>query len=148
MKPFHLKIIAIICSYLLTGNSHTSLINHKLLTPTSSTHINDTNPSQNAFSSNNDGFQIYQRDVGLNTPKALLDNNKLATSDRLGIVSSTNTQAFFGLVDTVNFNNPISDAFAKWQINITNLPALTFFIDMAAMGNFESSDQFVLALQY
>ena len=102
MQPFHLKTIAIICSYLLTGNSHASLINHELLTPHSSTHINYTNPFKNAFSSINDGFQIYQRDVGLNIPNALLDNSEIATSDRLGIVSSTNTQAFFGIVDTVN----------------------------------------------
>jgi hypothetical protein len=40
-------------------------------------------------------------------------------------------------------NNPIGDALAKWQINITNLSALTFIIDMAAMGDFESDDQFV-----
>jgi hypothetical protein len=143
MQPFHLKSIAIICSYLLTGNSYASLINHELLTPHSLTHIYYTNPLKNTFSSINDGFQIYQRDVGLNIPNALLDNSEIATSDRLGIISSTNTQAFFGIVDAVNLNNPIDDALAKWQINIKNLSALTFFIDMAAMGDFENSDQFI-----
>jgi hypothetical protein len=63
MKPFHLKTITIICSYLLIGNSHASLINYQQLTPHPSAHINYTNPFKSAFSSINDGFQIYQRDV-------------------------------------------------------------------------------------
>ncbi|MBA6391400.1 hypothetical protein H4J38_11515 [Colwellia sp. BRX10-3] len=72
----------------------------------------------------------------------MLDNSGITISDSLGIITSTNTQAFFGIVDTVNQDNPNNNAVASWQVDITNLTEIMFLIDMAAMGDFESSDWF------
>ncbi|MFT5636528.1 MAG: hypothetical protein ACI89T_001997 [Cognaticolwellia sp.] len=142
MNQFQCKITAILFTYLLADNSYASLINYDLLTPNSSPHISYANPYTDAFSSNADGFQIYQRNVDLNIPNALLDNSDITISDSLGIITSTNTQAFFGIVDTVNQDNTNNNAVASWQIDITNLTEIILLIDMAAMGDFESSDWF------
>lgn len=142
MNQFQCNITAILFTYLLTGNSFASLINYDLLTQNFSPHISYINPYTDAFSSNADGFQIYQRNVDLNIPNALLDNSDITISDSLGIITSTNTQAFFGIVDTVNQDNPNNNAVASWQVDITNLTEIMFLIDMAAMGDFESSDWF------
>ncbi|ASP49162.1 hypothetical protein [Cognaticolwellia beringensis] len=141
MNQFQLKITATLFTCLLAGKSYASLISYDLLTPNSSPHISYANPFTDAFSSNADGFQIYQRNVDLNIPNALLDNSDIG-ADSLGIITRTNTQAFFGIVDTVNLNNPSNDAVASWQVDITNLTAIKLLIDMAAMGDFESSDEF------
>ncbi|ARD45640.1 hypothetical protein [Colwellia sp. PAMC 21821] len=142
MNQFQLKISAIILTFLFVSNSNASLINYDLLTPNASPHISYVNPFTDAFSSNADGFQIYQRNIDLNIPNALLDNSGIATTDSLGVITRTNTQAFFGVVDTVNQNNPSDDAVATWQVDISNLTAIMFSIDMAAMGDFETSDKF------
>lgn len=122
-------------------NCQASLISYDLLAPTSSLAVGYNNPFNNAFSSDEDTFQIYQ--PGANAPNALLDKSTVTTSDNLGIITSSNSQAFFGIVDTINPNNLSNDVVAHWQLNITRLTALAFFIDMAAMGDFESSDKFV-----
>ena len=105
------------------------------------TQINYSNPHSGNFSSNEDGFQIYQ--LGDNAPKALLDKSSLLPSDNLGIITSTNNQPYFGIVDSVNPDNPNSETVARWQINIENLSVIRLFIDMAAMGDFERSDEFL-----
>lgn len=126
---------------IISTNSHASLISYDLLTANSLPQVSYSNPFSGNFSSAEDGFQIYQKND--NAPKALLDKSTLLASDNLGIITSTNTQAYFGIVDSVNPDNPSSEAVASWKIDIANLTAITLFIDMAAMGDFESNDEFL-----
>tara|TARA_R110001583_G_scaffold97082_1_gene241789 strand:+ start:695 stop:1480 length:786 start_codon:yes stop_codon:yes gene_type:complete len=140
MKLHYLKLVAIISIVIISFNSHAALISYDLLTANSLPQLSYSNPHSGNFSSNDDGFQIYQQ--GANAPKALLDKSRLLPADNLGIITSKNTQAYFGIVDSVNPDNPNSEAVASWQINIENLSAIKLFIDMAAMGDFESSDEF------
>ena len=142
MTRLNLKISALLLVLLHVGNSHASLISYDLLAPDTSTNINYTNNFSNAFNSSQDGFQIYQQGAGLNIPISLLDQSTVVTFDNLGIVKSANNNPFFGIVDTVNSDNPTNDAIASWEINIANLSAITFLTDMAAMGDFEASDRF------
>lgn len=142
MTRLILKISALLLVLLHVGNSHASLISYDLLAPDTSTNINYTNNFSNAFNSSQDGFQIYQQGAGLNIPISLLDQSTVVTFDNLGIVKSANNNPFFGIVDTVNSDNPTNDAIASWEINIANLSAITFLTDMAAMGDFEASDRF------
>ena len=142
MTRLNFKIFILLLAFSHVSNSRASLINYDLLTPNTSTNINYTNNFSNTFSSNQDGFQIYQQGIDLNIPLALLDQSTVNASDNLGIVKSANNKPFFGIVDTVNSDNPTNDAIATWQINITSLSAITFFTDMAAMGDFESNDRF------
>ncbi len=142
MTRLNLKLLVLLLMFLHVGNSQASLISYDLLAPDTSTNINYTNNFSNAFSSNQDGFQIYQQAVDLNIPLALLDQSTVNASDNLGIVKSANNKPFFGIVDTVNSDNPTNDAIASWKINIANLSAITFLTDIAAMGDFESNDRF------
>ena len=142
MTRLNLKFFVLLLVFLHVGNSQASLISYDLLAPNTSTNINYTNNFSNAFSSNQDGFQIYQQAVDLNIPLALLDQSTVNASDNLGIVKSANNKPFFGIVDTVNPDNPTNDAIASWKINIANLSAITFLTDIAAMGDFESNDRF------
>jgi len=141
MNYVYLKNTTALFISIIAVNCQASLISYDLLTPTSSLDINYNNPLSDAFSSHDDAFQIYQR--GANAPDALLDKSTHMASDSLGIITTTNTQAFFGIVDTVNSDNPSNYAIANWQLNITNLSTITFFIDIAAMGDFENSDEFI-----
>ena len=142
MKPRSLKVITLLSIFFMVSNSQASLISYDLLAPNASTNISYSNQFTNAFSSSMDGFQIYQQDQIFNIPRNLLDKGTAVTKDSLGIVTKSNKDAFFGIVDTVNQDNTSSDAVATWQINIANLSAITFLADMAAMGDFESSDWF------
>lgn len=142
MKHIAVKIFALLLVYATAFTSNASLINFDLLAPNSSSLINYENQHHNAFSSSEDGFQIYQRGVDSDIAASLLDDSNIAASDSLGIIDSSNHQNFFGIVDTVNPDNPTTFATATWQIDISNLTMLTFLIDMAAMGDFEDSDEF------
>ncbi len=84
-------------------------------------------------------------------PFALADDSVAGVSgspfagDNQGIIDSTtaSTDRFFGSVDTVNGNNPDGRATATWEFNISSAENLSLSIDMAAMGDFESSDSYV-----
>lgn len=99
------------------------------------------NPFTDAFGSPGDGFQIYQRGVSSSIPFAVLDDSTTFTSDSIGIVDSTNTDTFFGIVDTQNGDNsgPVT---AEWVFDINGASNLSMSIDMGAMGDFENSDEF------
>ena len=142
MNDVYLKTITSVLLYIFSVNSYAAIISYDLLAPDSSVNINYSNPFSNIFTSTGDGFQIYQRDVDTDIPSALLDNSNITTSDSLGIITSLNNRPFFGIVDTVNSDNINSYATASWQVNITNLSTLSLHMDIAAMGNFESSDEF------
>ncbi|MDH3731728.1 MAG: lamin tail domain-containing protein, partial [Acidimicrobiia bacterium] len=94
------------------------------------------------FTSAGDGFQKYQRGVSPSIPFAVLDDSlTIFPGDTLGIVDETNTNPFFGVVDTVNPDNA-GLVSATWDFDISGASELSLSIDMGAMGDFESSDSF------
>ncbi|MFK8029360.1 MAG: PEP-CTERM sorting domain-containing protein [Gammaproteobacteria bacterium] len=124
---------------------HTSsadIIAFDLVDSASQSLISYTNPYTDAFSSPGDGFQVYQQGTSATIPFALVDESAGGfPNDSLGIVNSTNTDTFFGIVDTQNADNSEPVA-AQWVFDIAGASNLGLSMDMAAMGDFESSDVF------
>ncbi|MEO0365411.1 MAG: lamin tail domain-containing protein [Pseudomonadota bacterium] len=83
-------------------------------------------------------------------PFAIADDSVVGISgspfagDTLGIIDSTTapTDTFFSMVDTVNGANPTGPATATWVFDVSTAAELTVSVDMAAMGDFETSDSF------
>jgi len=103
---------------------------------------NFSNPYAGAFSSAGDGFDTYQRGVSATIPFSLLDDTLVTfPPDTQGIVDDTDLDPFFGVTDTENGDNsgPVS---ATWVFDISGGTDLALSIDMAAMGDFESTDTF------
>lgn len=103
------------------------------------------NAFRGAYSSPGDGFQKYQRGVSSLIPFALVDDSvSIFTSDDQGIVGESDTEEFFGIVDTVN-GDPVNDtANATWTFDISGVGSLdSISIDLAAMGDFETSDEYL-----
>lgn len=96
-------------------------------------------PAPGDFSSPADGFQIYQ--VGADSiPFPLVDDsNTTNPQDVLGVVdSATKNDAWFGVNDLTNPDNPTGTAAATWEFDIRGAFDLVVSIDMAAMGDFEA----------
>ncbi|WP_299547518.1 ExeM/NucH family extracellular endonuclease [uncultured Tateyamaria sp.] len=96
------------------------------------------------FSSAGDGFGLFQAGAG-SVPFSLIDDSAAVfPGDSLGIIdSNSNTDVFFGATDTQNADNdgPVS---AIWSFDIAGESNLSLSVDVGAMGDFESSDSFVL----
>jgi len=91
-----------------------------------------------------DGFDIFERGVSSTIPFALADDSAGSFEpDSLGIVGTDDTDPFFGVVDTQNSNNngPVE---ASWTFDISGATDPYLSVDLAAMGDFESSDDFVI----
>ncbi|WP_217358699.1 ExeM/NucH family extracellular endonuclease [Thalassococcus sp. S3] len=99
-----------------------------------------------AFSSLGDGFGKYQVGVSGSIPFAIVDDsNADFAGDQLGIIdASSNTDEFFGVVDTENGDNsgPVS---ATWSFDIAGFEDLSLSVDVGAMGDFEADDSFTLS---
>lgn len=93
-----------------------------------------------------DGFQIHQRGVTANIPFAMLDDSlSIFPGDTQGIIRDGDTGAFFGVTDLVN-GTPLSESnpgdgsgTADFRFNIAGMTGIKINIDMAAMGDFDSS---------
>jgi predicted extracellular nuclease len=102
-----------------------------------------TNPWNGAFGSAGDGFQKYRRGVSPSIPFAVLDDSlSIFPADSLGVIKDGNLDEFFGVVDTINSQNPSGPVEAIWEFDISGATGLVIAIDMGAMGDFESSDGF------
>lgn len=108
-----------------------------------SSSLNLTSYTNNAptFSSAADGFGKYQRGVSSSIPYATLDDSLTYSSDSLGIIKTDNTDVFFGVTDTEN-NDNTGAVTAVWTFDISNYSDLSLSIDMGAMGDFETSNDF------
>lgn len=103
-----------------------------------------------SFSSAADGFAIFQRGVSGSIPFAILDDSAGSfPPDDQGIIGTANADSFFGIADTVNSDTsgPVS---AEWTFGLgaADLAGdpLSVQLDLGAMGDFESSDLFVVEL--
>jgi len=94
-----------------------------------------------AFASPGDIFGVEDRVD--DSPFAVLDDSAGSFSgDQLGVIGTSDLGNFFGASDTENPDNsgPLS---AEWALDISSATSsLTLAIDIAAMGDFESSDTF------
>ncbi len=101
-------------------------------------------PAPGAFASAGDGFEVYQRGVSATIPFQLLDDTlSVFPADTIGIVDETKTDAFFGITDTVNDDNPTGDFLATWVFDVAGFTDLSLSIDFGAMGDFEAADVFL-----
>ncbi|MEE8170758.1 MAG: hypothetical protein V3T70_09440 [Phycisphaerae bacterium] len=101
------------------------------------------NPAPGAFSSPADGFEVFQRNVSPSIPFAVLDDSLVIfTGDRIGVIKDQYLNAWFGIADTDNSQNPGGAFIAQWRFNVSGFSSLCVSIDMGAMGDFESSDVF------
>lgn len=141
---FSLALTSSLVLAVITTKTHAELIAFDLVNGNSQNLISYTNPFQSGFTSNSDSFQRFY--AGDAVPDVLIDNS-LSASDSLGIVSPS-FSSFFGIVDTVNNDTANTNGVvtASWQFDISGYNNLSFAIDMAAMGDFESSDY--IALNY
>ncbi len=98
-------------------------------------------PLPNTYTSNTRGFQRYQVGVGATIPTQLRDDSTNGfPTDTIGVINTaTKLDGWFGVADTVNPDNPSGVGTATWTFNVAGASALEVSIDMAAMGNFESS---------
>ena len=61
-------------------------------------------------------------------------------TDAHGVINTAvKTDAWFGVVDTVDATNPSGDGIAAWQFNVAGASSLEISIDMGAMGNYEAT---------
>ncbi|KZL05007.1 Endonuclease/Exonuclease/phosphatase family protein [Pseudovibrio axinellae] len=96
------------------------------------------------FSSPADGFGKFA--VGGTAPFALLDDTTTYPDDNVGVIdSSTNTDEFFGMADTVNGDN-VDPLVASWRFDISDYSNISLSLDVGAMGDFESDD--IVSIRY
>lgn len=97
---------------------------------------------EESYSSPGDGFQEYNS--GDSAPFALIDASVgTFLTDTLGIIVDDVNGAYdaaFGAVDVVNGDNPDGTGTAVWTFDTTGASDLVVSFDMAAMGDFESSN--------
>lgn len=74
-------------------------------------------------------------------PFAIADDSLFGfPDDSQGIIDENDLGRFFGVVDSVNGDNPNGTGTGTWTFDITGASNLLVGIDFAAMGDFESSD--------
>lgn len=130
-----------LCCCMATA-SHATPIAFDMVNSTSLNLISFTNPFTGAFASAGDGFQKYQRGVSPTIPFGVLDDSlSIFPPDTLGIIGESNTDEFFGVIDTENPQNSGAVS-ATWVFDISGASGLALSVNMGAMGDFESTDFF------
>ncbi len=103
------------------------------------------------FTSPGDGFQKYQVGVSESIPYGLVDDtNNGYPPDGGGVIdSATDTEEFFGVIDTVNGDNANSDPYhATWVFDISSATEnVELGMDLGAMGDFEAADLYEFSYQ-
>lgn len=101
------------------------------------------------FGSPADGFQKYQVGVSASIPYTLVDDtNNGFPADEVGIIdAASDSDEFFGVVDTENDDNS-GPVHATWVFDISSaIDNLALSLDLAAMGDFEEDDMFEWSYQ-
>lgn len=107
--------------------------------------LNYQNPYQPGFTSPDDYFSEFSSNVFDTLPSSLIDESLISSSDNLGFRSVTTSSQFdpiFALSDTVNSQTGGQWIAAQWLFSIDGYDSLNLGIDLAAMGDFETSDKF------
>lgn len=100
--------------------------------------LSESIDSDAGFTSAGDMFGIRQRPD--NAPFAIYDDSAVGfPGDTLGIITEADTARFFGLVDNINGQNSGAMT-ATWTFDIAGYTDLSVAADMAAMGDFEASN--------
>ena len=123
--------------------------NNASLLATDSQLVSFTNQYANAFDSSDDGFGHYRFDANDidALPQGLTDLTAYGRLDNQGLIFDDG-QSFFGVVDSVNVNNPGAFASARWEFDVSHSRDLVFSANFAAMGDFENSDQYNLIYSF
>lgn len=141
-------LLLLLGAVLLPGvtSAQSTTVAFDMVNSTSQNLLSHTNPFVDAWGAG-DAFQKLQRGVNetpFGLPFAIADDSAGSfPPDDQGIIGVADTEEFFGVVDTVNSDNPSGSAEATWVFDIAGASNLVLSIDMAAMGDFESSDDFV-----
>ena len=119
------------------------------LTPTQDTNLMSyQNTWQSGFSSHSDVFAVVSGDSLLTLPDVFIDQSVFDAGDDLGILDQSildTQERYFAISDTKNSDtNDVVNAI--WQFDISSGFDMTFSVDLAAMGDFESSDLLSLEL--
>ena len=103
------------------------------------------NELSTAFTSSQDAFQIIALDSALIGPEQLWDRSAEAgKTDTLGLIDTSGAVRgrVFAVSDTVNSDTSSGALTASWTFSVAGFRALELGLDIAAMGDFEHSDQF------
>jgi hypothetical protein len=129
--------------YGLATSADADVVAYDMVSSTSQNLISFTDDPAIPFTSNADGFQKFQRGISTTIPFAVLDDSAGSfPSDTLGIIKTSNTDEFFGIVDTNNPDTGGSDVVSTWVFDISGASNLSLAIDMGAMGDFEAASDF------
>lgn len=74
--------------------------------------------------------------------------NSVFATDEIGFAGQAKTDGFFGVIDTVNGNNPNGAAVATFTFDVAGLSNISVSADFAAMGDFEDSDTFTFEYSF
>lgn len=102
----------------------------------------DLSGNNGAFaSSNNDVFGLTDRSINFDFAD---DSAGSFPADTFGIIKTGDTAPFLGVEDVDNGDNPnVTFGTASWTFDISGATSLTdVMVDLAAMGDFETSDTF------
>ena len=120
-----------------------SVVAYDMVGSASDSLISFTDDPAIPFASPGDGFNKFQRGVSPSIPFAVADDSAGSfPADTLGIVKTSNTDEFFGIVDTNNDDTGGRDVVATWVFNVGGAENLSLSIDMGAMGDFEAANDF------
>ena len=133
-------------SLLLTTKSHGGMIASALTDSSDVNLVQHENDFENYFSSATDIFQTIS--VSQLGAEQLIDRSALSPFiDTLGIVTPDHLGSVFAASDTKNADNTTGSVEALWVFDISGVENLTLDIDIAAMGDFESSDRLSIYYQ-
>jgi len=106
--------------------------------------VSYSNVYTDGFSSDQDAFQIFDLSLGMPDLEQFVDRTNEGRSDALGLVDSTlsSNDNIFVASDTVNSDNPTETLNASWVFDVSGFDSFSLSLDLAAMGDFERSDQF------
>lgn len=102
-------------------------------------------PTAGTYTAPASGFGEFQVGVSASIPFALLDDSTGPfPTDSIGVINSTTkTDAWFGVTDTLDnadpMNNPSGEGTATWIFDVSGSSALEVSIDLGAMGDFEAT---------
>jgi len=133
-------------SLLFTTSSHAGLIASALTDSSDVNLVKHENDFQNYFSSATDIFQTIS--VSQLGAEQLIDRSALSPFiDNLGIITPDHLGSVFAASDTKNSDNTTGSVEALWVFDVSGFENLTLDIDIAAMGDFESSDRLSIYYQ-